>query len=158
MSEAEQVEFRTVDPTGVDARACLDAYFAELDERFPTGFDSTGATENDAIAHTPPNGIFLVVYEGDRPIGCGGVTTLEDGVGEIKRMWIDEPVRGRGLGAKLLLELEDQSRALGHRIVRLDTNTVLMAARSMYASRGYREIERYNDNPFARHWFEKSLD
>lgn len=46
---------------------------------------------------------------------------------------------------------------MGNHTVRLDTNSVLQEAIALYASSGYREIGRYNDNPYARHWFEKTL-
>lgn len=65
---------------------------------------------------------------------------------------------GPGFGTALLDDLEARSRGLGHRIVRLDTNSVLAEAIAMYERAGYRSIERYNDNPFAQRWFEKSLD
>ena len=41
--------------------------------------------------------------------------------------------------------------------MRLDTNRVLGEAIAMYRAQGYREIARFNDNPYAHHWFEKSL-
>jgi hypothetical protein len=53
--------------------------------------------------------------------------------------------------------LEDQARALGHGAVRLDTNAALAEAISMYQRAGYRAIARYNDNPWATHFFEKRL-
>ena len=41
--------------------------------------------------------------------------------------------------------------------VRLDTNKALVEAIAMYRSSGYREIPRFNTEPFAHHWFEKTL-
>ena len=43
------------------------------------------------------------------------------------------------------------------RAVRLDTNRSLREALQLYRASGYREIARFNDNPYAHHWFEKSL-
>lgn len=60
-------------------------------------------------------------------------------------------------GRRLLLHLEERVAAMGNHTVRLDTNSVLQEAIALYASSGYREIGRYNDNPYARHWFEKTL-
>jgi hypothetical protein len=53
--------------------------------------------------------------------------------------------------------LEEQAVELGHRRVRLYTNRSLGEAKAMYRSRGYEEIPRYNDDPYANHWFEKRL-
>ncbi len=82
---------------------------------------------------------------------------MSDDVGEIKRMWVHARWRGLGIGRRLLAELENHHRHLGHHTVRLDTNSALAEAIAMYESSGYRAIGRYNDNPFARHSFEKSL-
>jgi GNAT superfamily N-acetyltransferase len=100
---------------------------------------------------------FVVARLGGQPAGCGALKTLDPGVGEIARVWVDRPHRGLGLGARLLAALEEQAVVLGHRTVRLDTNRALDEAQAMYRSRGYVEIQRYNDNPYANHWFEKAL-
>jgi ribosomal protein S18 acetylase RimI-like enzyme len=70
-------------------------------------------------------------------------------------MWIEPSMRGAGLGRRLLEHLEDRLVAMGNSVIRLDTNSVLTEALALYHSSGYVEIERYNDNPYARHWFEK---
>jgi GNAT superfamily N-acetyltransferase len=90
-------------------------------------------------------------------VACGGLQTIADGVGELKRMWVHDDWRGAGLGSRLLCHLEDQARALGHDIVRLDTNGALSEAISMYERAGYVQVGRYNDNPWATHFFEKKL-
>ena len=132
-------------------------YFAELDRRFPGGFDAADQGASDAFELRPPGGTFVVGLVDEAVAACGGVRTIADGVGEIKRMWVDPDRRGLGLGSRLLGHLEALSAGLGHRIVRLDTNDNLTEALALYRRRGYREIERYNDNPYARCWFEKTL-
>jgi DNA-binding MarR family transcriptional regulator/ribosomal protein S18 acetylase RimI-like enzyme len=136
------------DPTSSDARWCLDHYYAELDERFEEGFEPPGAEAPTA---------FVVARLGGQPAGCGALKTLEPGIGEIARVWVDRPHRGLGLGARLLAALEHEARRLGHERVRLDTNRALAEAQAMYRANGYAEIARYNDNPYANHWFEKRL-
>jgi GNAT superfamily N-acetyltransferase len=144
-------------PDSADAVACLKAYFAELEERFGTAFDpDAGATSPDT-AMAPPKGAFLIARLDGRAVGCGGVKLLEPGVGEIKRMWIAPDMRGRGLSRLLLDAIEQAARGLGFASVRLDTNRTLGEARALYARTGYREIARYNDNPYADHFFEKAL-
>jgi len=58
---------------------------------------------------------------------------------------------------RLLAELEDRARAAGARAVRLDTNRTLVEAIAMYRKLGYVEIEPFNEEPYAHHWFEKDL-
>jgi DNA-binding MarR family transcriptional regulator/N-acetylglutamate synthase-like GNAT family acetyltransferase len=139
------------DPTSSDARWCLGHYFAELAERFEESFDPSRtlpALDVDA---------FLIARVSGQPAACGVLSTLRPGVGEILRMWVDRPHRGLGIGARMLDALEAEAAAHGHGSVRLYTNRSLAEAKAMYRSRGYVEIDRYNDDPYANHWFEKSL-
>ena len=102
-------------------------------------------------------GVFLLVYRGDGVVGCGGVRTMAPAVGELKRMWIHPDNRGTGLGSLLLSELIEQSRALGHTSLLLDTNRGLTEALAMYSKHGFEPIERYNDNPDATDFLRKTL-
>lgn len=151
------VELSVVDPASRAAVIAMAAYFAELDDRFPGGFDPGEAFADGAAAFAQPNGAFVVALDGDAVVGAGALQQLAPGVGEIKRMWVHPDVRGRGLSTRLLSRLEHESRARGHREVRLDTNATLTEAIRLYERHGYRPIERYNDNPYADHWFVKTL-
>jgi ribosomal protein S18 acetylase RimI-like enzyme len=62
-----------------------------------------------------------------------------------------------GIGRRLLGELEDRAAAAGSRVIRLETNESLREAIGLYRSAGYREVEAFNDEPYAHHWFEKPL-
>jgi GNAT superfamily N-acetyltransferase/DNA-binding MarR family transcriptional regulator len=145
------------DPASEDARWCLSHYFAELAERFEEHFDPGRTLPADAADMVPPSGAFLIARLGGEPAGCGGLKTHSPGVGEIVRMWVDPAHRGLGIGARILDALEEHAIALRHRSVRLYTNRSLDEAKAMYSSRGYEEIARYNDDPYANHWFEKRL-
>ena len=145
------------DPTSSDARWCLGHYFTELGERFEDGFDPGRTLPADGGDLVPPTGAFLLASFGGQPAGCAALKTLAPGIGEIMRMWVDRAHRGLGIGKRLLDELEDQAEALGHHTVRLYTNRSLAEAKAMYRSSGYVEIPRYNDDPYADHWFEKQL-
>ena len=117
-------------------------------------------TAADATADqmVPPNGVFLGVFRDGVLIGCGGVRATGDHACEIKRMFVVASARGGGIARALLSRLEAEGAGLGCRLARLDTRTVLTEARALYLSAGYVEVDRYNDNPFAQHWFEKPLD
>ena len=145
------------DPASTDARWCLGHYFAELGERFDEPFDPTRTLQADRSELVPPTGAFLVARMNGQPAGCGGLRTLTPGVGELMRMWVDGAQRGLGIGKRLLAALEDEAVALGQARVRLYTNRSLDEAKAMYRAAGYVEIARYNDDPYAHHWFEKRL-
>jgi DNA-binding MarR family transcriptional regulator len=152
---AATVRFDAVDPAGAVARDVVGRYFAEIGRRF--GFEASGETEKDALLLVPPAGVFVVAVSDGEPVACGGVQTIAPATGEIKRMWVHDDWRGAGLGSRLLRHLEDQARALGHAAVRLDTNKALTEAIGMYQRAGYAAVGRYNDNPWATHFFEKRL-
>jgi len=154
---AAAIEIRDVDPAGPDARQCLRAYVAELNERWEAGFDPAAGVSAEPHELTPPAGCFLVAYLYGEPIGCGGVKHLPGGPSDIKRMWISPAARGLGLGRRLLHELEQRVRDSGATVARLETNRVLTEAIGLYRSAGYVEVEAFNDEPFAHHWFEKPL-
>ena len=146
------VSIEIEDPKSADARWCLAHYFAELGERFEEPFEPGRTLPADAADMVPPAGAFLIARFSGQPAGCGALKQ-----GELVRMWVDRPHRGLGIGARILDALEEQARALGHETVRLYTNRALSEAKAMYRARGYMEIPRYNDDPYANHWFEKRL-
>ena len=151
---AATVHLRAVDPTDPVAATALDRYFAELDRRFPGGFDPGDAAYSGTV---PTTGAFVVATSDGRPVACGGVQQIAAGTGEIKRMWVDPAWRGAGLGARMLRHLEGEARRLGHTTVVLDTNATLTTAIALYERAGYRPTSRYNDNPYAQAWFTKPL-
>lgn len=143
--------------SSVEAQRCLTAYFAELQERFDHGFDpALGSAYVDADM-TPPKGWFVLARIDGEAVGCGVLIRLDDRTGEIKRVWISQAFRGQGVASRIMDRLENLARENGIARVVLDTNRALKEARAMYLKRGYREIARYNDNPYADHWFEKAL-
>jgi DNA-binding MarR family transcriptional regulator/GNAT superfamily N-acetyltransferase len=151
------VEFAVVDPASRDAQFCLGEYIAELGERFDAGFDP--ALSISAAAHElrPPAGLFVLARLHGEPVGCGALKFHGRRPAELKRMWVAGSARGLGIGRRLLGELERQAAAHGVRVVRLETNKTLTEAIALYRSAGYTEVDAFNDEPYAHHWFEKAL-
>ena len=154
---ASTVEVRAHDPRNRHARFCMTEYFAELARRFDVGFDPARSISADDRELTPPAGLLLVAILHSEPVGCGALKFHDGEPAEIKRMWVAPTVRGVGLGRRLLVELEAAAGANGARTVRLETNRALGEAIALYRSAGYREVDAFNDEPYAHHWFEKAL-
>jgi DNA-binding MarR family transcriptional regulator/GNAT superfamily N-acetyltransferase len=152
---AVQVSVR--DPRHPDARRCLRAYVGEVADRFDGGFDPARSISAADHEMTPPAGLFLVATLHAEPVGCGALKFHPGAPAEIKRMWVDPAVRGLGLGRRLLTELETRAAAHGVRVLRLETNRALGEAIGLYRAAGYREVAPFNDEPYAHHWFEKTL-
>lgn len=152
------VELAVVDAAAPEAQRAMTEYLAELARRLPGGFEAPTAFDDAAVRFNPPHGVF-VVGRGDAGavVACGAVDLLDDETAEIKRMWVSPTRRGSGLGKRLLSFLEDEARRAGRSVVVLDTNGTLAEAIAMYRSSGYVEVDRYNDNPYAEHWFRKDI-
>ena len=146
-----------MDPAHPHAQYCLQAYYDELDRRFESGFDPGVTRPVDLDEVRPPAGMFLVALRDGQPIGCGALRFHGADPAEIKRMWVAESTRGLGVGRLLLAELEARAAAHGSTVVQLDTNKSLTEAIAMYRSAGYTEVEAFNDEPYAQHWFAKQL-
>jgi DNA-binding MarR family transcriptional regulator/GNAT superfamily N-acetyltransferase len=153
---ASAVEVTERDPRHPGARSCLQAYFGEIGRRFDGGFDPARSPISDDEM-TSPAGLFLVASLHGEPVGCGGVRFRTAAPAYIKRMWVSPAVRGLGLGRRLLAELEARAVARHAPAVQLETNRTLSEAIALYRSAGYHEVAPFNDEPYAHHWFEKSL-
>ena len=140
------------DPAAPEARYCLAEYFAELDRRFPGGFDP--GPPADPARYRPPLGAFLMATLDGQTLGCVALSIPDR---EVKRLWIAPQARGLGLARRLMAAIEDQARAMGLTDLRLDTNATLTEAVTLYRRTGWVEIPRYNDNPYAQAWFGKLL-
>jgi GNAT superfamily N-acetyltransferase len=149
------VTFREASVDDPAAHALIAEYFGLRADTFPSGDYSPVFPK--AANFLPPAGVFLVVVEDGEDIGCGGIKRLTPTRYEIKHLWIQPRMQGRGLGRALLNELERRASDFGATEVVLDTNASLVAAGSMYRSGGYEEIAPYNDNPNATNWFRKAL-
>ncbi|MGZ6213915.1 MAG: GNAT family N-acetyltransferase [Candidatus Limnocylindria bacterium] len=98
----------------------------------------------------PPQGAFLIARLGGRPVGCGGVCRLDAQTAEVKRMYVAEDIRGRGLGRRLLDELEAQASGMGYLTIRLETGNLQPEAIGLYRAAGYERIpcwEAFADDP-----------
>ena len=97
----------------------------------------------EAAMFVPPDGVFLVVREDGRAIGCGGVCRFDETRAELKRMYVVPEERGHGLGRRLLVELEAEARRLGYAGIVLETGDRQPEALGLYESAGYQRIPCY---------------
>jgi len=79
---------------------------------------------------------FFVARSDGAAVGCGALV-LEDGYGEIKRMFVDASMRGKGVGHAVLEALEGYARSVGFQVLRLETGVHNREAVALYARNGY---------------------
>jgi putative acetyltransferase len=100
--------------------------------------------------YAPPDGRLFLAYIDDIPAGCVALRKLQPGICEMKRLFVKDRFRGRGIGRLLIDELVGSAVAAGYERIRLDTYPLKMTkAVDMYRSYGFRDIARYYENPHA---------
>lgn len=154
---ADGITTELVHPQSDPALYCLQAFFAELDRRLSCGFDVNLSADPDIADLMAPRGGFMVAMSDGLPLGCVGLKGTDKGYAELKRLWIAPSARGLGLARRLVAEAEAMARELGYPLLRLDTNSELTEAVRFYRKAGWQEIERFNEDPYPDHFFEKSL-
>ena len=124
---------------GPDGQLLRAAQQSELDLRYGCGDHEPGARPTAADST-----VFLLARDaGGAPLGCGGLRRLDDTSGEVKRMYVVPQRRGTGVATALLRALEQQGRALGWTVLRLETGTAQPDAMRFYEREGYAAIGNY---------------
>ncbi|MFG2354494.1 GNAT family N-acetyltransferase [Streptomyces sp. NPDC048521] len=137
-----------------DAVKLNDEVQAEYHLRYGDGGD---ATPLDPADFDPPRGVYLIAYdEYDRPVATGGWRSQdrndegnEDGDAELKRMYVIEQMRGRGLARRMLAALEEDARMAGRVRMVLETGTKQPEAIALYTASGYEPCAKFG---YYRHY------
>jgi putative acetyltransferase len=118
------------------------------------GFDLSFQNVDEELAHLPgkyaqPQGAIVLAFVDDIPAGCVAMRPLEEGICEMKRLYVRPRFRALKLGRLLSERLLEHAKTSGYRFMRLDTRREQMyRAIAIYSSLGFYEIPPYNVNPF----------
>lgn len=143
------------DPESPDAAELIAALDRDLGARYP-GLPVHGI---DAANFREAGGVFLIARLDDVPVACGALRPMEDGAVEVKRMYVLDRYRGRGLGRQVLAALEAIAARRGYATIRLETGNQQPEAIGLYQSAGYRATPcygAYGTDPRSR-CFEKQI-
>lgn len=141
LDSASEIVMTVVPFDHVMARQMEDKLVAEMIHRY--GRAGPGPLPIEHFA--PPQGCFVVATLDGAAVACGGFRFLRPQVAEIKRMYVDPAVRGRGLGKRHLAFLEERAREAGYSQLWLETGSAQPEAVLLYTAAGYRPIEPYGE-------------
>ena len=119
--------------SGLTARGILGS---EVVDYVPTVIDKV-------CGDPPPRGVFYLVEDEGQPVAMGGLRRSEDGIAELKRVYVRPAGRGHGLGEAIARRLVDDARAFGYRHVRLDTLPFMQRAQALYEAMGFVDCPPY---------------
>ena len=132
------MEVRAVDWNAADGARLRAAQEAEVSARYGVPDSEPGPKPNaDSIT------VFFVAYEGDEPVGCGGLRAIDDRHGEVKRMYVAPDRRGTGVAVAILGALESDARARGWERLVLETGVEQPDAVRFYEREGYTPIPSF---------------
>ena len=97
--------------------------------------------------YAPPEGRLLLAVDGDQVVGCVALRKLSEGICEMKRLFVREKCRGKGIGRKLAQEIISVAKSIGYSLMRLDTLSKLNEAIGLYNSLGFKKTDSYYNNP-----------
>ena len=146
------------DPERVETVRTLMREYAALPH--VAGRWTTIAEDIAALPHpyVPPRGALLLAQCDGRPVGCAALGDLGDGIGELKRMYVQPSARRAGVGSALLQALLDHAERAGYERVRLDTAPELHAAIALYERFGFTPIPSYRTSEcLCALYFERAL-
>ena len=152
------VTLQAADPLGEDATRLLGDMRAEALRRYSDVIDpSAPPATNDSLV---PRSAFLIARVDGQAVGCAALRPIDAETAEVRRMYVAAAVRRRGIGRRLLAELERIALSFGYRLLRLETGNRQPEAVALYESYGFRRIAPYGchvDDPLSI-CFEKGVE
>lgn len=97
--------------------------------------------------YIPPEGRLLLALRTGEPAGCAALRKFDNGVCEMKRLYVRPRFRGLGIGRTLAETIVSEARQIGYKRMCLDTVPSMQQAQFLYQSMGFRDVEPYRYNP-----------
>jgi GNAT superfamily N-acetyltransferase len=135
----EALTLRSVAYDAPAVRELVAAMLFDLNERYAPG----AFPPVDPVVYAPPWGDFVVAAAGTLAVGCAGFVRVDEGMAELRRMFVRSEWRRRGVASLLLRDVEERAWASGYAAMRLETGQRQPEALALFRRSGYREIPRF---------------
>jgi GNAT superfamily N-acetyltransferase len=137
-------EIPYTDPAVTAILERMDAEMGALYADFGAGWSEEVLAKIGIALTVDPTSMLVAIgaFEGDELVGHAALRPYEDSL-EVKRVIVDERVRGRGVSRQLMNRLEEIARDRGARSLVLQTGNRQAAAIALYLSLGYQPIEPF---------------
>ena len=94
-----------------------------------------------------PEGTFIIAKTNNIIIGCVGIRKMENKICEMKRLFVNDNYKGKGIGKKLVEKIIEEAKIKNYKKIRLDTLNTMKTALDIYYKNGFYIIEPYYNNP-----------
>jgi ribosomal protein S18 acetylase RimI-like enzyme len=94
-----------------------------------------------------PYGTFVVAKDNDNIVGCVGLKKLDESICEMKRLFVNDKYKGKGIGRKLVEIIIEEAKNKNYKRMRLDTLRTMGNALKIYSKNNFYEIKPYYTNP-----------
>ncbi|WP_169082914.1 GNAT family N-acetyltransferase [Paenibacillus sp. PL91] len=135
----QNVTLTVVAPENEELQMLIRQLDEDLLQRYPAeeifGLDFTDEKVKEIV--------FIVAYYDGIPAGCGAIRPLDEEATELKRFFVAEAYRNRGIAQQILFELEAKARAMHFRSIKLEAGEEQPEALSFYRKHGYTPIDRF---------------
>ena len=133
------IESKRTNSNDPDFRTLVKALDADLRSRNGDAMQNT----YDAFNVIDYLNTVVIVYDDGTPVGCGCFKAFDKDSVEIKRMFVKDEYRGRGIGRLLIEELEAWAKESGYNSTVLETGKKHVEAIGLYKRQGYLLIPNY---------------
>lgn len=134
----QSIEIQRCDSTNADFRNLIKSLDAELDERYGNLQKQYDVYNKIEFLET-----VVVAYEENTPVGCGCFKSTDDQNVEMKRVFVRNNCRGKGIASLVLNELECWAKEKGFQYSILETGSKQHEAISLYKKCGYNVIDNF---------------
>ena len=131
------------DLASATARQLIRELNAELAGMYPEPGANHFRLDVDEVSEG--RGMFVIAWRRNTAVGCGALRRIDETTGELKRMYVAEEERGRGIGAQILATLENHATGLGLTRLLLETGIRQAAAIALYERSGFERIPAYGE-------------